>query len=293
MADPLDPNATPPVLPASPAVETAAAVANPVAAPAPAEPIASPAAEPAPAPTPEPAPVVEPTLLQKFDDDKKKAEPKPAEAKAEPKAEPPKPGEEPKSADAAAVEPPKPAEPLAPVEYKYTLPETLKMDDALKADVHKAFDDFRANPAEGAQRLLDLHTQAMTRFAEHTLADQHRVFNEYRQQNVNAVMADPEIGGAGHMTAMGAIARMRNLVGGSMLDPRTTADGKPMISEMDEFLQTTGAGDHPVFLKMLHRFARYFDEGQEVISDGKPTKNNGSRPRSGLYSEASRAKMQV
>jgi hypothetical protein len=167
------------------------------------------------------------------------------------------------------------------------------MDDALRSDVHKAFDDFRANPAEGAQRLLDLHTQAMTRFAEQTLAEQHRVFHEYRQQNVKAVMADSELGGAGHMTAMGAVARMRNLVGGEMLNPRTTADGKPMISEMDEFLQTTGAGDHPVFLKMLHRFARYFDEGQQVVSDGKPPKNNGARPRSGLYTEASRAKMQV
>jgi len=307
--DPLESNnsalpapAAVPSLAATPApVAADAAVANPAATPAPAEARTVPPAEPAPASTPEPkpAPVVEPTLLQKFDDEKKakapKAEPKPAEAPkpADAKAEPPKPGEEPKPADAAAAEPPKPAEPAAPVEYKYTLPETLKMDDALRSDVHKAFDDFRANPAEGAQRLLDLHTQAMERFAEQTLAEQHRAFNQTREQWRKQVAADQEIGGAGHQTAMGAIARMRDLVGGDMLKPRTTADGKPMISEMDEMVQATGVGDHPVFLKMLHRFARYFDEGQEVVADGKPTKNNGARPRSGLYTDASRAKMQV
>jgi hypothetical protein len=300
--DPVIPAVAAPAIAPSPAPTPPAeapAVANPaVAPPAPAEARTPAPAEPAPAPLPEPkaAPAVEPTLLQKFDDEQKAKAPKPVEATkpADAKvAEAPKPGEEPKPAETAAAEPPKPAEPAAPIEYKYTLPETLKMDDALKADVHKAFDDFRANPAEGAQRLVDLHTQAMERFAEQTLAEQHRVFNQTREEWRKQVASDPEIGGAGHQTAMGAIARMRNLVSRDMLEPRTTADGKPMISELDEFLQTTGAGDHPVFLKMLHRFARYFDEGQEVVADGKPTKNNGARPRSGLYTDASRAKMQV
>jgi hypothetical protein len=172
-------------------------------------------------------------------------------------AEPAKPAEVPPAPTAAA----------APVEYKYTLPESIKMDDALKGEVHKAFDDFRANPAEGAQSLINLHEKTMRDYAQFLAQEQHRIFGETRQNWAKQVLSDPEIGGSGHQTAMGAIARMRDLL--------VPEKDRPAF---EEFLRVTGAGDHPQFLKLLHQAARYYDEPTLPPPNPRPTKDNGQRP---------------
>jgi hypothetical protein len=141
------------------------------------------------------------------------------------------------------------------------------MDDGLKAGVHKAFDDFRSNPAEGAQALIDLHEKQMQAYADHLIREQHRVFNETRQGWSKAVLSDPEIGGAGHQTSMGAIARMRDL----FVPEKDRA-------EFEQFLRVTGAGDHPSFLKMLHQAARFYDEPGMPPPNPRPPPSNGARP---------------
>ena len=241
------------------------------------------------------APASEPSLLQKFDTDKAAKDAKPAEVKpAEAKPAEAKPADPAKPADAAAKpEEAKPAEPAkpAPIEYKYTLPETVQLDDANKAALHTAFDAFRADPAN-PQPLIDLHNKLVSDFAAQTDANQRRVFNDYRAENRKAVLADPEIGGSGHQTAMGAIARMRDLLApkGSM-EPRKFDDGKPRMSELDEFLESTGAGDHPLFLKILHNAARFLDEPQAANLPANPRPTRVRAPKGGIYSEESRAKM--
>jgi hypothetical protein len=236
-------------------------VVAPVAeAPAVAAPVESVAAE---------APVAAPSLLETFD-----AENKPAEVVAEPAkeaaTEAPKGGEKP--ADGAPVAE-VPA--LEPVDYKYTLPETMKMDDTLKGDVHKAFDAFRANPSEGAQALVDIYTKATSEFAKNYAEDLTRkqwdTFAETRRGWQTEVMADPEIGGAGFQTSMGAIARVRD----ALVPP----------SEREAFetmLRVTGVGDHPQFLKMLHRGARFIDEAPQPPQNIKPPTGNGRKPVSSL-----------
>ena len=257
-----------PAAPAPPAAEPAPASPAPAAASATVAPAPALAAKPA-EPPPEPAPVAAaPTLLEKFDKEKSDAEAakapaaadavKPATPAAKP-TEPAKPGETPAAAAAAAAP--------APVEYKYTLPETIKMDDAMKGEVHKAFDDFRANPAEGAQGLINLHEKTMQVFAQHLSNEQYRIFAETRQNWAKPVLSDTEIGGSGHQTAMGAIARMRDLL--------VPEKDRP---QFEEFLRVTGAGDHPQFLKLLHQAARYYDEPTLPPPNPRPPAGNGQRP---------------
>jgi hypothetical protein len=236
----------------------------------------APAAEPAgaaPAPevTPTPEAPAEPTLLEKFDTEKAeadKAKEKPAEptkpAEPEIKSEEPKKEGEP---EAKAAEPAKPD----PVAYEYALPDTLKMDEATKGELHTALDSFRADPAKGAQGLIDLHNKVMTAYdtslREQIRNDQVKAFNDMRKDWRTKVMADEQIGGAGHQTSMGAIARMRDLF-----------VAEEDRAEFESFLKYTGAGDNPYFLRMLHNAARYFDEPGMPEPNAQPTKDAG-RPQ--------------
>lgn len=211
-------------------------------------------------------PVVEPSLLEKFDAEKK-GDPKRADKPADPAkpAEAAKPGDPEKPAEASPE--------LPKVEYKYDLPETIKMDDAQKGEFTSALDKFRADPAGGAQGLIDLHNKALQSFAEQSTANQYKVWNDTRAEWRTKVMADPELGGSGHQTAMGAIARMRDLLVGEKEAPA-----------FEDFLRATGAGDHPAFLRMLHNAARYFDEPALPPPGAKPSPNNGKPPGRGrLY----------
>src|ERR1700721_296975 len=295
-------------------VETAGlpAVAPAEVAPtAPAQPAVTDAA--APPVTPEPVKAVEPertpTLLEKFDAEKPKPEAKPAEkpaeaAKAADAAKPAEPAKDAaKPAEAKAAEAPKPAEgkpaeaakPVEaakpePVEYKYTLPETLKLDAPRKAETHAAFDSFRADPTN-PQPLIDLHNKAMTEFAEQTRRNQFETFNKTKEGWEKDWLADPEIGGAGHRTALKAIARARDLGVSSAAvgTPQYEAD----MSAFNQFLAITGAGSHPAFAKLLHNLSRFVSEPQaeDIPADIKPSKTNGKAPKSSLYTHASSANM--
>lgn len=306
-----------PAAAATTAVAAGAAPTAPIASPEPAAAAAVAAAGPAQTDTV--ATVAEtPSLLEtappKLEAPKpaetvKPADAKPAEAPKVDAAKPAaqaKPAEAVKATDAArpAGEQAKAAEPAKPqpVEYKYALPEGLRMDDAQKTEFHGALDAFRADPGQGVQKLVDLYNKSMQEFAkahdQEATANQHRAFNNTRKDWAKKVMADPILGGAGHQTAMGAVARAREaLVPAAMLAPRTWSEadlksaglpeakakelaGSPRISEFEEFLRVTGAGDHPVMLHIMHNAARYLDEPQavDIPTDLKPPPDIGRDP---------------
>ena len=273
-------------------------------APVPAE-VLIPAAAPAPvsaAPAPEavPHPVDVPTLLDAFNKEAPAPEvapapaadaapapeaPKPVDAAPAPEA--PKPGETPAPEVAPKPEAPKPVE-AAPAAIEWTelkIPETVKLDDATRAQFTGAIEGILV-PKEGesrvqhAQRLLELHAEKAAEFVkdydEKATRNQTKVFNDTRSQWAKDVMADERIGGAGYQTAMGAIARMRDM---SISDHKIgTAEYKKDAADFDQFLRVTGAGDHPQFLKMLHRFARYFDEPAMPPPNPQPPKDLGVNP---------------
>jgi hypothetical protein len=266
-----------------PAAPAPAAEAPPTASAAPAEPALKPHTE-------------EPSLLaQALSEHDAKAKPKdgekPADFKpAEPKTEDaPKADAKPEDKKAEGEKPAdlKPAEAAAPVEYKYTLPETIKMDDALKGEVHAAFDEFRTNPAEGAQKLIDLHAKAMQTYADDLAVkqsqSQHDTFKSMRQEWGKEILADPQMGGSGYQTTKAAVARMRDaLVRPEFLAPRTYDDGSPRPSKFQEMLETTGVGDHVVFWDILHNAARFMDEPVMPPAGIKPAPNNGRPPTTRL-----------
>jgi len=235
----------------------------------------------APAETPK----LEPSLIAEFDaaHPDKKAEnpdaPKPDAAAAKPDAAKPdaaadasikpaeaaKPGE---SAEAPTVEAPKP---LEPVKYEYQLPETLTLAESERPEVEKAFEAFRADPAKGAQGLVDLHAKYMSQFAADTLKHQYAVFNDTRKGWRQEVMSDPLLGGSGFQTAMGAIARMRD----QFVSDKDRGD-------FNKMLEVTGVGDHPQFLKLLLNVARAYDEPPLPPPNISPTPNQGQPPKRGL-----------
>ena len=292
------------VSPAAPdAASAAPAAAAPQANPAEPSPSPLPANELAPAKPADPGIHDTPTLLEtvgdkpaepKKDDakpadakpadgkDAKAADAKPADAKAGDAAKP----DGDKAKDAAPADA-KPAEPVKPeaVAYEYKLPETLKMDDALKGDFHKTLDDFRADPAKGAQGLIDLHnkilTDQTTQIGKQMEARQREVFAETNKQWHKEILADPILGGAGYQTTSAAVARMRDLlVPETMMAPRKWDDGSPRLSELQEFFRVTGAGNHRVLWHILHNAARYLDEPQaeNLPTDLKPPGDIGRDP---------------
>jgi hypothetical protein len=265
----------------------------PAAVAEPAPPAAAAAPSPAPASSPEPvaAPVAEfkphtdtKTLLQEA------AEPAPAEPALAEAAAPvtePKPEAKPEPEPELGADT-KPAEPVTdpePIAYP-----DLKLPDGVQADREKiaAFDKILgANriPPETRQELADLHAQSLKAFIDNQQAQWHKAFGDVRRGWVNDVLADPQLGGAGHQTAMKAIARMRDAFVSSA--PTTSKQYQAHRAAFDSFLATTGAGDNPAFLRFLHNVARRLDEPAMPPPEARPTRTNGADPnasrRSILY----------
>jgi hypothetical protein len=276
MAEPKEEPAAPAAPAASPIAEPAVpAQADQAAAiPAPAVEIVAPAAAGAEPAKPD-APASEPTLLENFDTEKAKAEPKPGAQAAEAKVDA-KPGDE-KPAEIKPGEKSTEAAPALPaVDYfkDVKIPETIKVDDAQRAGVTGALDALRSGKvSEGVQQLFDLHEKTMQAYAKDLQRQQWVAFNETRKGWRTEVMADPVLGGAGHNTAMGAIARMRDL---AVSDQKPgTPEYEAQRKEFETFLRVTGAGDHPAFLRMLHNFGRYFDEPPLPPEGARPPPNPG------------------
>lgn len=287
-----------PAAPAAPASEPAAAApvvaaAEPVVA-APAVTEAAPAAPAVVAAPAEPAGSGDiPTLLEEFG--AKAPDPKPAG----PKAPEPKPGEakpgDPKAVDPKAVDPKgapaKAADPAAapavaeavvaaPIAWDLKFPETIKAS-ATDVDRLTGILNDIARPKEGvdpstaASQLLALHSEQMIAYDKQLRAEQQTSFNNYRAEQRKLVLADPDIGGAGHDTAMKAIARARDAL---------ISDAKPGSAQyqkdaaaFSEFLRYTGSGDHRIFLNILHRAARFVDEPAAPTALAKPTSYNGAK----------------
>ena len=231
-----------------PAVEAGAVT---TAAPAPAAPVAEPIAA-----EPPPSPVNEPSLLETATAQPAAAAP---EAPSTP-VEAPKPEE-------AAPEAPAEAPALTSIEYKYELPETITLDEATRDKFHAALDAFRGE-GHSPQELIALHNEAMTNYDASLRQQQWDTFNGVRKGWRESVMADEEIGGSGHQTAMTEIARVRD----ALVKPSE-------IEDFNKMLAGTGVGDHPLFLKLLHRAARYVNEGAMPPPGAKPAPNNGQSPK--------------
>lgn len=255
-----------PVTPAAPVVASepapapvAAPAAEPIpaaAAPAPAaEPVAIPAAEPAaPAPAAEPAPKeFAPSLLDEAA--KPTAEAKPAEpAPAAAPGEPAKPSEKKEPAVAEAA---KAAEPPVPIEYKFNYPEGIKPED-LNQEQLGAFTGILQEarvPTEAAQKLFDLHTNVVKDVAQQMAERQWRVFEQTQKQWRDQVMADPELGGSRHSTAIKTVMNLLDAYSQREQSGPTPRSADIIAAERKGLLDVfrmTGVANNPEFLRFAH-----------------------------------------
>lgn len=240
-------------------------------------------AEPAPS-----EPVREPTLLEKFDAEQAAKEVK-TEGAGKPEDSPGNKGATDGKSDGTVKaeeakteptegrkeeSPPKEPEPFKFEELQ--IPDGFaKRFDIPEAEVATRIGEFNdillrdVNPNVRRTELLNLHAKAMQEFADKHAKAQQNAWNEYNASQVKRTMGDEELGGAGHRTAMGAVARVR--------DELTRDYTAAQKQELNEFLTVTGAGSHPAFLRFAHRVARYLDEPQIPNQPAQPTKENGIR----------------
>lgn len=232
-------------------VEPAAA---PVAAPVVVETVASPAV----AETPVAAPA---------------AVPEPAAAPTE-SASAVKPHTDTPSLMETPAEPEKPAEP-APVEpgaeaakYEFKFPEHIKREDEAVAAFEGLLGKAKV-PPEMAQEMLDLHGQHVAKLADQMLAHQHQAFGEMRAQWRDQIKSDPILGGAGFQTAQKDVAYARDI-----LVP------KEHRADFDQWMKTTGSGDHIAMWRILHNAAKFLKEPAPVQA-GSPPAGIGKSQKSG------------
>lgn len=283
MSDPVTaPAAAAPEPEAAPVAGAPAALAPVVeAAPAPViEPAATPEPAPVEAPKPDGAQEIKPhtdteTLLESVG--KTEEAPKPEDKPGEVKPDVEKPADI------------KPAEPVAAV-YEFKFPEGVKAEPEALNAYTEVLKTNNIAPDVG-QALLDRHVAEMTRYAEGLNRQQHETFANTRAGWRDQVKADEQIGGSGYETSMKAVARMRDMF---VSRHATGTDGyKADMAEFTNFLRTTGAGDHPMFLRMMHNVARKFDEPAPVVPNVRPPADAGKAPgsrRGSLYTHPSSQK---
>lgn len=226
------------------------------APPAPEIPAAEPAAPAAPA---RPAITEAASLLEAAG-----APEKPAELPTEPA--------KPADGDAAAADAAAAAAAAEPIKY-----EPLNLPDGVELTPERieAFDAVIAPhrlPGEARQQLAELHIAEMQRYAEGVAADQWRVFGETQQAWQQRVLADPELGGAGHQTAMKFVAQARD----------------ELVAEADradfaDMLRISGVGNHPAMLRLLYRAGRRFAEPSPAPPPHNPPPDIGKRPAQGRF----------
>lgn len=224
----------------------------------------------APPEAPAPSPVVDPAPT-----------PEPAAAAIEPAAEPAfKPHtdtpsllaqagkEEPKpDADAPPVVA-EPVQPAAPTYEPFTLPEGIEAAPETMAAYTGALGKHGITQ-EAGQELLSLHAAQMQTYAEQTLTRQHEAFGKMRAEWRDQVMADPEIGGSNHRSAMASIAELRD---------RFIPRSGPVTDAFNAMLDATGVGDHPDFLRLMARIGRAFREPAPAPAAQKPPADIGRKP---------------
>lgn len=172
---------------------------------------------------------------------------------------------------------------LAPLAYEYKLPDTIKLDEPGREEVHKTLDEFRRDPAKGAQGLIDLHAKKMGEFAEqyaeHYNQNMHDVWNKTRRDWRAATAGHPTLGGSGYETTMADVAHLRDVAFGQIPTERRDAFKKAF----NEMLHVTGAGDHPLFIEFQHSLSKFFREPSIPKESGAPVPQQKRNLRAGFY----------
>lgn len=277
-------------------------IEQPAPAPAADAPAPAPAETPASAPAAAEAPLSPhevPTLLEtlkapgveapKSPEPEKKADPaakpdaKPVEPEKKVEAKPDAKAEE---KPAAKTEEPKAEDAPNPIDwdtYQFKFADNVKPVDEKVAAFKERAREIGMAP-EKAQGFVDMFNEAATAFVAEQQQLQNDVWKNTRADWRKEVLAHPVLGGAGHLHSMGVVARARDLATEAISN---AAPGSPKYEQaaqrIENFVRVTGAGDHPVFLEILHALGGLLDEPRAPKAIPNPPKNNGVRPSNSLY----------
>lgn len=214
---------------------------------------------------------------------------KPAEV-----AEPPKEGDKPLEAEKpvegekkieveaapVVVEPAKPA----PIEYAYTLPETVALPDEMREEFHGIMSEFAATPGapETQQKLVDFHLARLGDGIAEYNRTMRKSWDDMNEGWAKEVQTDPVMGGNAIDSTLQAVAYVRdNFVS---LEDRGTPAYQKAKADLDSMMELTGAGNHPAFIRLMHNISQVLNEPQMVgTSDIKPIPQQDGNGRPPIY----------
>lgn len=171
------------------------------------------------------------------------------------------PAPEAKAAEAAAVAE-QPAQPIVLPTYEaYKLPEGVKLGDAEVGEFNKLMGEFQvgqkldqATMQAFNQKAIEFHL-AQVQSAVKAHDDQgQEAWKAMRADWVKEFKSDRQIGGNRMNTTLGAANAMIERFGGS----------KEQIAALRQVMSTTGAGDNPAVIRLLHNIAKELGEGRPV-----------------------------
>jgi hypothetical protein len=178
-----------------------------------------------------------------------------------------KPGEEPAAEAAKVVTPPG-----EPIKWDYSIPETVKLDDAGRTQVNQMFADAGVRP-DKAQSLVNYHAEQMGKVKAEVDRANRKYWNDLRGERREQLKADPVMGGSSFQTTQATARRM--------VDMFTHGWSDAEKREFERDIEITGIGDFPSFYRLLKGAARFYDEGGLPPSNPLPPPDLGKRPGRG------------
>lgn len=137
----------------------------------------------------------------------------------------------------------------APEQYEeFTAPEGADIDAALVEKATPLFKELNLDQA-GAQKLVDLYAEAQREFSEGT----QQAWSELQESWVEASKTDKEFGGDKFDESVGGANQVLKQFGGEKLN---------------EALISTGAGNHPEFIRLLVNVRKALSD--DVFVKGEP-----------------------
>lgn len=157
----------------------------------------------------------------------------------------------------------------APEEIKYeqfNIPDGFSVDNEKLGEYQQLLAQHRL-PQEIGQKFIDMHIQALQNVVNEAQSSHANQIKTQRENWRNQVKSDDQLGGAGFQTTLQSVAKMRD-----MFYPQER------IQEFNDFLRETGAGDHPVFWRLLNNVAKKFGEPVIPTIQPQPPKDRGPKP---------------
>lgn len=163
--------------------------------------------------------------------------------------------------------------PVAPQYEEFKLPEGLQA----QPEALQAYTDVLGKHGlsqEVGQDLMDLHAAEIQKYAQQTVANQWEQFGQTKKGWEDLSRNDPEIGGSRFDTTMHLVALARD---------RILPPSGAVREAFDKFLNDTGVGNHPEFLRAWSRVGLAFSEPAAPQPAQKPPPDVGLRPNGRSY----------